>query len=206
MTKQSFEVVDLLVQENPKAITEKSNHGQLPLHLACSYRQSLEVIQLLVPHNPDTVKTKDMDGWTPCDLARWPVGEEGSDAGTVGWLEAFASAQINVEIVAKQPTALPRSRRGEGKSDVPTLPPTDVDMNVVRPTIAAANTLIKDRCSVQDILEGQYKKATTSLSHFESTRSKEIIGNGFFGTACKGTDMKLHSSFALKAIHTDLLT
>ena len=46
--------------------------------------------------------------------------------------------------------------------------------------------------------------ASASYSYLESHRNEEIIRNGFFGTVCKGTDTKLHSSLAIKAINTDL--
>jgi hypothetical protein len=192
-----------LVQQYPDAITEKSREGDLALHMACESRQSLEVIQLLVQHHPDTVTIKNMDGRTPCDLARCPEGEESPDDGTVCWLEALEFAQINV---ATQPTSLPRSRRGEEKSDVPSLPPTDVDLDLAKPSHAATNDAIpRDPFSVQDISEGTNEVTEAAFSYLESIRTREVIQNGFFGTACKGADMTLHSSFAVKAIHTALL-
>ena len=47
--------------------------------------------------------------------------------------------------------------------------------------------------------------AAVSQSYVESIRTEEIIGNGFFGTSYKGTDAKLHRSFAIKAITSGIL-
>jgi hypothetical protein len=61
-----------------------------------------------------------------------------------------------------------------------------------------------DRRSVLAVLVGNEAVAVSS-SYIESTRTKEIIGNGIFGTVYKGTDIVLNRSFAIKITDTDIL-
>ena len=115
------------------------------------------------------------------------------------WLEKVESGQINV---AKIIPALPRlsSRRGENQSDVPSLPPTVVDIDLAKPSTAATTkSVTRDRYYVQDSLEGKNKVTEASFSYFESIQTGEIVRNGFFGTVCRGS-----GSFTVKAINTDL--
>ena len=254
----SLEVIVLLVKQYPDAVTEKSKDGDLPVHLACQSYQSLEVIKFLVRHHPDTVKEKDNDGRTPFDLARDTEDYRTPDYQIVKWLMAFESAQINF---AKLPPVPPRSARetpveiainGEsllddtqGSRELPLdshavgVEPDETraasgdklaaqrefvleqssasvealvqyagtgtgNIGLGEPATAAVNDVTaEDCCSVQNILE-ESENAVFSSSSIESSRTDEIIGNGFFGTACNGTDTKTHRSLLIKAISTDI--
>ena len=63
--KAPISVVQLLIDQNPRALQEKDRVGCFPLHLACINMQSLEVIQWLVQQFPDAVKRKNNDGNLP---------------------------------------------------------------------------------------------------------------------------------------------
>ena len=82
------------------------------------------------------------------------------------------------------------------KTNVAKLPTADLD----------DYGIAMDRCSVKDIIEGKNEIAKVSHSYIDSIRTKQVIRNGFFGAVYMGTDTVLHRSFAIKAIHTDIIS
>ncbi len=55
--------------ENPDALKEKNELGELPLHSAVKNRKSVEEMQLLIKDYPDALKEKDNDGLLPLHYA-----------------------------------------------------------------------------------------------------------------------------------------
>ena len=205
---QSREVIDLLVRQHPDAIKKKNKKGILPLHLACARKgQSLKVIQLVVQRQPKLISERAHNGKTPLDYAKHHAGDSGTDPKIVEWLEAVASGQINP---ANLPPALPKLYPGHGEKethDPNPLPTTAVDKDCATVPALAANddTITMDRKSVLAVLVGKNEMAAVSPLYIESTRTEEILGDGFFGTVYKAADTTLKRSFAVKLIKTDVL-
>jgi ankyrin repeat protein len=201
--KQSLEVVQFLVQQDPDTVRKRDDRGLLPLHRACAHRQSLKVIQYLVQQHPNSLEVMNDQRQTPLDLANRTINDENPDPKTVEWLEAVNSGRI---ILPKLPPA--PSRCGERKTDGPCPLAAVVEKDLAKLPTADFNDkeIAVDRCSVLAVLVGKKDIAAVSPSYIESIRTKEIIGNGVFGTVFKGTDTNLRRSFAIKAINTDRLS
>jgi len=66
----TLQVVQLLVNANPKALTTQDSWGDTPLHMACGNGASLEVIEYLAHQSPETCGIQNKDGETPLDFCK----------------------------------------------------------------------------------------------------------------------------------------
>ena len=174
---QSLKVIQLVVQRQPKLISERAHNGKTPL---------------------DYAKHHAGDSGTDPKIVEW------LEAVASGQINL---ANLPPALPKLYPGHGEKETHGPNPLPVTVVDTTVVDKDIAKVHAAAANNeeITRDRKSVLAVLVGQNEMAAVSLSFVESTRTEEVIGRGVFGTVYKGTDIALNRNFAIKAINTDLL-
>jgi hypothetical protein len=60
--------VEALIRACPDIVNVRNNGGNLPLHVACSYRASADVLRVLINANPKTAAIRNTMGFTPLHI------------------------------------------------------------------------------------------------------------------------------------------
>jgi ankyrin repeat protein len=187
-----LEVVLYLVGNWPEAVKAATVKGYLPLHAACFCEEaSQDVIEFLVKQWPEAVEVTDGLRRTPLDYAKMsgePIQE------VIDWLRVVADSLINVSIPPKQLPASPTIKPEQGPK------PSHSQSGI-------SETKFKvEREEIQKVIDLKCDKpVAVTQEYVDEILTNVQLGQGFFGVVWKGVDTVLNTTFAVKAIHQELV-
>jgi ankyrin repeat protein len=191
-----LQVVEYLVDNWPKAVKMKNSDGLLPLHAVCSSEKaSLDLIVFLVNQWPEAVNITDSFGRTPLDYAKMSAADGGNpNEEVIRWLQAVNGSLITVSIPSEQLPASTTSTPEPGlKSSHSQSGISETKFKVEREEIPKAIALKRDA------------PVAVSQEYVDEILTNVQLGQGFFGVVWKGVDTVLNTTFAVKAIHQELV-